>query len=216
MAHIEDIKRLRGTLKHVEDKSCLPSSLKISSWVWLFDSGYATYTVNHDSFPGLMTKAQLGAGGWRWILQILFKSTTQLKTLNPAASLKVRGDSIFCVTRTSAQAKGISEAWLTILTRQTSDGSSLNHWWMPPSHPYPEITCQSILFLNPKPSRSFIKIACENHCPLEVIQPHVRQTGSLWRRECPRPNNLSLLGLHWHANSFHQCLNGFRKRTHNM
>lgn len=183
MEHTEDIKRLRGTLKHYGGQ-IMPAFLSQNEFPGVTVRFRIRYAVNHDSFPGLMTRAQVGAGGWRWILQSICKSTTQLKTLNPAASLKVRGDSIFCVTRTSVQAKGISEAWLTILTRQTSDGSSLNHWWMPPSHPYPEIKCQSILFLNPKPSRSFIKIACENHCALEVIQPCVRQKGSLWKREC--------------------------------
>lgn len=82
-------------------------------------------------------------------------------------------------------------------------------WWKPHSNPCPETKCQSILFLNPKLTRSFIKIACENG----NAASYKTEKFSVEEKTFFRPSNLSLLRLHWHANSFHQSLNGFRKHT---
>lgn len=85
--------------------------------------------------------------------------------------------------------------------------------WKPHSSPHPEMKCHSILFLYAKPMRPFIKIAGENHCALAAIQHRLREVlhGG---KNVFKQTNLSLVRLHWHANSFHQCINDFRKHTH--
>lgn len=62
-----------------------------------------TTALHPGPIPTVLVKGL--TGGWGGGEFSRLKSTTQLKTLNPAASVKVRGDSIFSGTCTPARAK---------------------------------------------------------------------------------------------------------------
>lgn len=62
MVHIEDIKRLRGTLKHYGGQ-IMSAFLLQNQFPGVTVRYRIFYMVNHDVFQGLIIKAQLGAGG---------------------------------------------------------------------------------------------------------------------------------------------------------